>query len=152
MSVNETIDNNRYIQIKRVGQGAYGDVHLAIDRNLGVKVAIKEIKLMNKTIISKAIFREIESLKQLSDNDNIIKLLGVYPQDNMVCLVFEYMPSDLSEIISSNHSNYLPIGRIKFYCQSMLSAVSYCHSNNIIHRDIKPSITCYAIRNILLSN
>ena len=136
---NDADIESKYKIIKKIGQGSYGDVKLAIDLRHGRKVAIKTIKIMSKNKqIPKAIFREIESLKQLNGNIHIMKLYDTYCEAACVCLVLEYLPTDLSEVINQTNQ-HLPTGMIKSYAYSMLSAINYCHSKFIIHRDIKPS-------------
>jgi serine/threonine protein kinase len=48
------------------------------------------------------------------------------------------MHHDLSDVIL-NSAAFLPISELKCYFWMMIKAVCYCHSNKIIHRDIKPS-------------
>lgn len=140
------IAGTRYKIVRKIGQGAYGDVSLAIDRQIGRKVAIKSIKIMGsrQSQLPKAIFREIEALKQLQDGQYIVSLFGLYTEVSSICMILEYLPSDLAELISQAQSHF-PKGMIKAYAQMMLTAIAYCHKKLIIHRDIKPS-------NILISS
>jgi cell cycle related kinase len=47
--------------------------------------------------------------------------------------VFEYMLSDLSEVIR-NVSQPLTNSQIKSYMRMLLNGVSFCHENRIMHR------------------
>ena len=47
--------------------------------------------------------------------------------------VFEYMLSDLSEVIR-NVNQPLTNSQIKSYMRMLLSGVSFCHENRIMHR------------------
>jgi serine/threonine protein kinase len=130
---------DRYDYVKTIGKGAYGEVNLCVDRYSGNQVALKSIKVMsNEHGLPKAIFREMETLKQLSDCNYIVKLLNTLPDGRNVCLVLEYLPSDLSELIAQSRE-HLPKGIFKSYAQMILKALNYCHSRHIIHRDLKPS-------------
>jgi serine/threonine protein kinase len=134
----------RYRSVKKIGEGAFGDVWLGINRLNGQKIAMKQVRLGTgrKTGIPKAVFREIESLRTLK-HENIITLYEIFPQDTHLMLVFEYMPTDLQvEINQAKH--FLNINLIKFYTYQILKGLSFCHDNHIIHRDLKPS-------NILIS-
>src|SRR4051812_17154822 len=101
----ESISNEngkaRYDSIKTIGKGAYGDVRLCVDCMTGIQVAVKCIKVMSREHgLPKAIFREMEALKQLADCRYIVKLLNIFPEESNVSLVLEYLPSDLSEVIA----------------------------------------------------
>jgi len=136
----------RFRSLKKIGEGAYGDVRLGIDTVTGKKVALKHVSLISTRSgtggIPKAVFREIESLKQLN-SPYVIPLLKVYPKDASLVLAFDYMESDLQQEIVNAH-NFFSDDLIKFYSFQILSGLSHCHALNILHRDIKPS-------NILLS-
>eukprot|EP01036_Dinobryon_divergens_P049575 gene49575-66407_t len=146
-SYEEILQNSkseRYKSLKRIGEGAFGDVRLGIDNDNGAIVALKYVKILSRKNngIPKAVFREMESLRHLSC-PFICKLLDVFPNESNLVLVLEYLPSDLAEVILQS-SKHLPSSHLKSYTFMLLEAVCHCHSNNIVHRDIKPS-------NILLS-
>lgn len=126
-----------YQDVKRIGEGAFGEVRLAIDRKLGRKVALKKIRFQSLNGIPKAVFREIESLKILTHR-NIIKLYRYFPYESSLIVVMEYAESDLGAILQAMKSG-VSIAVFKSYCKMILSAIGYCHSLNIIHRDLKPS-------------
>jgi len=141
-----SIDNSkRYKFISRLGQGAFGEVHLCVDTLNDKYVAIKNVRIVSRDVgIPVAVFREMESLRQLSSSGLVTELLDVYPDEKNLCLVLEYLPSDLSEIIIQS-KEYLSRPQIKSISLMLLEAISFCHQNNIIHRDIKPA-------NILISS
>lgn len=68
----------------------------------------------------------------------MVKLLEVFPQGLGFVLVFEFMVSDLGELINDFES---PINEplIKTYSQMLLKGVAFMHSNSIMHRDLKPA-------------
>jgi serine/threonine protein kinase len=68
----------------------------------------------------------------------------VFPSETNIVLVFEYMISDLADVIQ-NSASHLSSGTIKFFSQAIIRGIEHCHVCNIIHRDIKPS-------NILLND
>ncbi|XP_075774577.1 cyclin-dependent kinase 20 isoform X1 [Pelodiscus sinensis] len=53
-------------------------------------------------------------------------------------LVFEYMLSDLAEVIRSAQQP-LSQAQVKGYMLMLLQGVAFCHANNIMHRDLKPA-------------
>jgi len=77
-------------------------------------------------------------LQELSDHDNIIKLLNVLKAENDrdIYLVFEYMETDLHAVI---RAGILEDIHKQFIMYQLLKAIKYMHSANVLHRDIKPS-------------
>jgi cyclin-dependent kinase 7 len=132
--------SERYLIHERLGEGTFGEVRRGTDRVTGEKVAVKYIRLGGKKNgIPKAIFRELEAMKQLSQCSYIIQLRNVFGSESNVCAVLEFMDSDLQRIMSESAPSRIPRGHVKAFIRMMLLALRYCHENNIIHRDIKPS-------------
>jgi len=132
----------RYLPLEVLGEGTFGTVRKGIDKRNGMIVAIKYIRIQSKNgSLPKAVYREMQSLKQLCDCPNIIYLHDVFVDEICLCLVTEYAQSNLAELITcrGNNKSYLPRSQVKTLFQQMLRAVEYCHSNRIIHRDIKPA-------------
>ena len=123
-----------------IGEGAFGNVRLGLNRCTGEKVAMKFVKIIaRERIIPKAVFRELEALRQLSDsNSNIVKLLDAFTHETNICLVMEYFDSDLSELIG-NAKSHIPMSHIKTYALMILEALAYMHSKRMVHRDLKPA-------------
>ncbi|CDS43155.1 cell cycle related kinase [Echinococcus multilocularis] len=74
----------------------------------------------------------------MSFHPNIVRLREVFPHGMGFTLVFDYMVTDLSEILRSIESP-LCEGKIKAYMIMLLSGVGFLHSNSIMHRDLKPA-------------
>lgn len=132
---------DRYRLLESLGEGSFGQVRRAVDTIHGRIVAVKQVRLMSKgRYLPKAVFREIEALRQLSDGDNIVKVLDVYGSESCVCIVMEFVESSLIDVIEKSKSSICR-SHLKRYFQMMLSALYHCHSQSIIHRDVKPSST-----------
>lgn len=132
--------SSRYISQGRLGEGTFGEVRMGVDTYTGRQVALKFIRIMSMEQggIPRAVFRELESLRQLNDCNLTTKLIDYYPEENNLCLVLEYLPSDLYEVIQSA-VRPLHLQQIKAFALMLVSALDHCHSRGIIHRDIKPA-------------
>jgi cell cycle related kinase len=128
-----------YNIIGRVGEGAHGIVFKAKHIQSGEIVALKRVSLKRlEDDIPNNVLREIKALQAIEENENVVKLLDVFAQGTGIVLVFEYMLSDLSEVI--RNSDY-PIteAQVKSYMKMLLHGVAFCHENSIMHRDLKPA-------------
>jgi cyclin-dependent kinase 2 len=136
----ESGKSERYVALGRLGQGSFGEVRMGADTFTGKSVALKYVRILSqdKGGIPRAVFRELESLKQLRDSDYVAQLLDYFPEESNLCLVMEYLPTDLQEVLQKATCP-LPTSQVKAFAHKLLSALSYCHSKRIIHRDIKPA-------------
>lgn len=78
------------------------------------------------------------TLLQVLESQHVVNLLDVFPQGLGFVLAFEYMLSDLGEMIA-NVENPLTDGQIKSYTQMLLMGVRFMHDHSIMHRDLKPA-------------
>uniref|UniRef100_A0A8C5MRZ3 non-specific serine/threonine protein kinase n=1 Tax=Leptobrachium leishanense TaxID=445787 RepID=A0A8C5MRZ3_9ANUR len=108
------------------------------------QVAIKIIdKSQLDAVNLEKIYREVQIMKML-DHPHIIKLYQVMETKNMLYLVTEYAKNGEIFDYLANHGRLNESeARRKFW--QILSAVEYCHSRNIVHRDLKAE-------NLLLDN
>ena len=67
----------------------------------------------------------------MEEHVNIVSLLDVFPHGAGFVLVFEFMMSDLQEIMQAT---MLTEAQIKSYMQMLLRGVAYCHASSIMHR------------------
>eukprot|EP00571_Detonula_confervacea_P004744 CAMPEP_0172313412 /NCGR_PEP_ID=MMETSP1058-20130122/20156_1 /TAXON_ID=83371 /ORGANISM="Detonula confervacea, Strain CCMP 353" /LENGTH=416 /DNA_ID=CAMNT_0013027057 /DNA_START=19 /DNA_END=1266 /DNA_ORIENTATION=- len=137
----------------KLGHGIAGQVHQCIHRPSS---RICAVKIMTKSQIRRKdrIKREIAFLRQVQ-HPNIIRLYDAYEDENEVHIVTEMCRGGelFDKIVEKatlgikNRSDTNG-GAIQPACfrerdaahiiHSLLSAVSYLHSNDIIHRDLKP--------------
>jgi serine/threonine protein kinase len=138
------VDSDRrlnYDLIDIIGTGAFGTVYLAFNEN-GQKIAIKVRKnLKDKVLmpISNMFFQEEFLSMQSLQHPNILRVLGVESYDfNFVSIAMELIEGiNLNVIIKENKS--ISERMIKVYTKQILDGLSYIHSENVIHRDIKSS-------------
>lgn len=135
---------DRYQNLKYLGQGSYGTVCSAYDETLNCLVAIKKIANVFKVVTdAKRTLREIRILRHLGSHDNIVSLLDftVMPNDaktfDDVYLIMEKWPCDLDRIISSRQQ--LSNQHLQLFTYQIVKAVKFMHAAKVVHRDLKPS-------------
>jgi len=127
-----------YSFLGRVGEGAHGIVFKAKQIQSGEIVALKKVPLRRlEDGIPNTALREIKALQQI-EHPNVVKLYDVFSHGTGFVLVFEYMLSDLSEVLR-NYDDPLTQSQIKSYMLMLLQGILYCHEKNIMHRDLKPA-------------
>ncbi|KAM9040269.1 cyclin-dependent kinase 20-like isoform 3-T14 [Megaptera novaeangliae] len=68
----------------------------------------------------------------------VVQLKAVFPHGADFVLAFEFMLSDLAEVVR-HAQRPLTQAQVKSYLQMLLKGVAFCHANNIVHRDLKPA-------------
>uniref|UniRef100_A0A8C2CNJ3 Cyclin-dependent kinase 13 n=1 Tax=Cyprinus carpio TaxID=7962 RepID=A0A8C2CNJ3_CYPCA len=136
------------------GEGTYGQVYKAKDKDTAELVALKKVRLDNeKEGFPITAIREIKILRQLNHKSIInMKEIVTDKEDALdfkndkgaFYLVFEYMDHDLMGLLESGLVHFNE-SHIKSFMRQLLEGLDYCHKKNFLHRDIKCS-------NILLNN
>ncbi|OMJ95641.1 hypothetical protein SteCoe_887 [Stentor coeruleus] len=120
-----------------IGEGTYGQVHLATHKLTNQQRAIKIVNKRNikSSELKNKFINEISVLKML-DHPNIIKLYEFFEDDNSYYLVTDYLSGgELLDYILKN--KVLSEKNTAKYIKQALESVAYLHSKNIVHRDIK---------------
>ncbi|XP_058085361.1 CBL-interacting serine/threonine-protein kinase 4-like [Magnolia sinica] len=121
-----------------LGRGTFAKVYHAGSLINGATVAVKVIdkcKIKNTTMEPR-IVREVSAMHRLS-HPNIIKLHEVMATKSKIYLVMEHASGgDLFSQIMQHGPLSEPIARR--YFQQLVSALHFCHSNGVAHRDVKP--------------
>jgi cyclin-dependent kinase 12/13 len=138
----------------QIGEGTYGQVYKAKDRDTGDLVALKKVRLENELEgFPITAVREIKILRQL-DHPNIVRLIEIVTDKHDALdflkdkgsfyLVFEYMDHDLMGLLDSGLVT-LGEDHICSLMRQLMEGLNFCHEKNFLHRDIKCS-------NILVNN
>ncbi|KAL5168252.1 Serine/threonine-protein kinase SRK2A [Glycine soja] len=130
----ERVDmEERYETLKELGSGNFGVARLAKDKETGELVAIKYIERGKK--IDANVQREIVNHRSLR-HPNIIRFKEVFLTPTHLAIVLEYAAGgELFERICN--AGRLSEDEARFFFQQLISGVSYCHSMQICHRDLK---------------
>lgn len=128
----------RYKKVEKIGEGTYGVVYKAKDRETGNMVALKKIRLEaeDEGVPSTAI-REISLLKELS-HPNVVNLQDVIHWDAKLYLVFEFLDQDLKKYMDSCGPSGMDGELVKSYLFQLVRGIAFCHSHRVLHRDLKP--------------
>jgi len=124
-----------YLNPTKIGEGAAGEVFLALDSSTKEQVAIKKMPLNAQNI--KLLTSEIHIMKE-SSHPNIVKYFNSFRVDDKLWVAMEYMGGGcLTEILEQFDDCQMNEGQIAWVCQETLKGLSYIHSLHRIHRDIK---------------
>ncbi|XP_050733418.1 serine/arginine repetitive matrix protein 2-like isoform X7 [Eriocheir sinensis] len=133
----------RFDIIRKLGQGTYGKVQLAVNKETGQEVAIKTIKKAKieteQDLIR--IRREIQIMSSVQ-HPQIIHIYEVFENREKMVLVMEYAAGgELYDYLSER--KVLSEDEARRVFRHVASATYYCHKHKICHRDLK-------LENILL--
>ena len=147
-----------YVLDKLLGKGAFGSVHLAVNKNTGRRVAIKSIDL-RRVFDTSALAREVRIMMLLQPTDSCLKLLDgplnaaigtavhlvlelceggqlLERVNELSAISGDQMPATVKQpergMASFNEADAQCLAR------QMLSATAHCHGKGIVHCDIKP--------------
>jgi len=127
----------KYEKLEKIGEGTYGTVFKAKNKESQEIVALKRVRLDDDDEgVPSSALREICLLKELK-HKNIVRLHDVLHSDRKLTLVFEHCDQDLKKYFDSLNGDIDPDVVMSFMFQ-LLKGLSYCHSRNILHRDLKP--------------
>mmetsp|Transcript_35370 Transcript_35370/g.42223 ORF Transcript_35370/g.42223 Transcript_35370/m.42223 type:complete len:702 (+) Transcript_35370:14-2119(+) len=122
---------------RQIGKGGYGAVHVARNRELGEEFAVKVIdrsKLKGKDY---QVFLEAQILRELCSHPNIVSLVDFFVSPKFFNVVLE---------LAQGGDLFDNLAKRKFYTErdarcvakDVLTAISYMHSKDFVHRDMKP--------------
>ncbi|XP_069964879.1 uncharacterized protein Sik3 isoform X3 [Bactrocera oleae] len=144
ISVDKLLRVGYYELEKTIGKGNFAVVKLASNIVTKSKVAIKIIDktCLNREYLTKT-FREISILKSLR-HPHITRLYEVMQSETMIYLVTEYASNGeiFDHLAENGPMKELEAARV---FTQLVSAVQYCHSMGVVHRDLKAE-------NVLLDN
>jgi serine/threonine protein kinase/CHASE2 domain-containing sensor protein len=140
--------NNRYLIIRKLASGGFGETYIAEDTNRpgSPYCVVKLLKPANTNSLkimrlAKSLFkREAETLEKLGKHDRIPRLLAYFEENNVFYLIQEYVPgkSLTDELSLGNLLGRLPERRVVGILQELLKILEFVHHQGVIHRDVKP--------------
>ena len=131
----------RYEILRELGQGAMGVVYLGRDPKINREVAIKTLSYSN---VEQELFeefrerflREAEAAGRLT-HPNIVTIYDVGEEHDMAYMAMELLKG--SDLLGyCRKGSLLPPKKLLDILASVADALEYAHSNEVVHRDIKP--------------
>lgn len=134
---------------QELGRGGFGKVVLGVHKRTKQSVAIKIMSIsrsgtksiyLTYLLVSAKdvdmVFREAETLKTLS-HKHIVKVLNCYNLSNAeFAFAMEYLEGgELAAYVKDK--GYLSEAETRTLFKQLISAMNYCHKENLIHRDLK---------------
>ncbi|KAM3925743.1 serine/threonine-protein kinase 10 [Leptodactylus fuscus] len=121
--------------IGELGDGAFGKVYKARNKETGILAAAKVIDTKSEDELEDYMV-EIDILATCN-HPNIVKLLGAYYFENKLWIMIEFCQGGAVDAVMLELDRGLTEAQIQAICRQMLEALAYLHSMKIIHRDLK---------------
>ena len=154
-----TVLDNRYVINGILGEGGFGITYDAENKNLGLRVAIKEffcrdymsrdVEVSNDAILfdsemsgrfkrEKGLFmKEARVLKDFADDAGVVSILDYFDENQTGYIVMEFLDGVTLKDYIKNNGTMKP-GEIFRKVKPLLHTLKSVHRSGLIHRDISP--------------
>lgn len=127
--------------VKLLGQGTFGKVVQARDREKNELVAIKIIRSVQKyRDASRIELRVLETLKA-NDRENrnrCIHLRECFDFRGHICIVMDLLGQSVFDFLKGNGFVPFPNSQIQSFARQLFTSVAFLHDLQLIHTDLKP--------------
>lgn len=124
----------RYRLGKKVGSGSYSDVHLAVDKVTGDKVAVKlEWKRAEKT---GKLLSEAKLYEDLQTDVGIPRIRWCGSKGEYNIMVLDLLGPSLDDIFKK--MKMFSVKTVVMLAKQMIDRLEYVHERGLLYRDIKP--------------
>ncbi|XP_040217774.1 STE20-like serine/threonine-protein kinase isoform X1 [Rana temporaria] len=121
--------------IGELGDGAFGKVYKAQNKETGILAAAKVIDTKSEDELEDYMV-EIEILASC-DHPHIVKLLDAFYYENNLWILIEFCAGGAVDAVMLELERALTEPQIRVVCKQTLEALVYLHEAKIIHRDLK---------------
>lgn len=130
--------SSRFELLRRIGEGGFGIVYEALDRDTGIRVALKLLRRLSPESLLR-FKQEFRALRDVS-HENVIRLDRLYQEADAWFFTMEFVNGvDFLTWIRASRERLVPA------LVQLVRGVRQLHSFGIVHRDLKPS-------NVLVDN
>ncbi len=133
---------DRYRVVSQLGRGGMGAVYRAWDMRLNVLVALKEM-VAQPDLDTEALrdlqmqFQQEATVLARLSHPHLVGVTDYFHEGRTVYLVMKYVEGQsLADLIKQ--VGPIPEPQVVAWSGQLLEALSYCHGQGVIHRDIKP--------------
>ncbi|KAH9803680.1 calcium-dependent protein kinase 9 [Citrus sinensis] len=124
---------------REVGRGEFGITYLCTENSTGLEFACKSIpkRKLVKDVEKDDVRREIEIMRHLSGQPNIVQFKAAYEDDQFVHIVMELCAGGelFDRIVARGHYSERAAASV---FRVIMNVVNVCHSKGVMHRDLKP--------------
>lgn len=136
---------DKYELGRELGRGEFGITYLCSDKETGQVLACKSIskKKLRTPVDVEDVRREVQIMKHLPDNPNIVSLKATYEDENAVHLVMELCEGGelFDRIVARGHYTERAAAVVT---KTIVEVVQICHKHGVMHRDLKPENFLFA--------
>lgn len=133
----------RYQPLETLATGGFGSIEICRDTHLRRRVAIKRIPLINGAGMPASdimdVLREAHTAAMLQ-HPNIVQVIDFTHDTAYAYLVMEYVDGmSLAEFLHRVDGHSLTFGEAAAIADALGQALTFAHSNGVLHLDIKPA-------------
>ncbi|XP_063377945.1 serine/threonine-protein kinase fused isoform X2 [Cydia fagiglandana] len=125
-----------YDIISFVGEGSFGRVFKAKNKETDVVVALKVIRKKGRSSKDLKNLRQECDIQRTLEHPNIIRMIDSFDTESELVVVTEYAERELHSILAKE--GCLNEEQVKKITWDLVSALYYLHSHRVLHRDLKP--------------
>jgi serine/threonine protein kinase len=126
----------RFVVLRRLGSGSFGEVLEALDKLTGERVALKRIFMRHVSpgYFPAAVYRELTSHVSLMPHPNVVEYKGFFADASALVVVLEALPTDLSHLSAAAA---LDLDVIRLLMFDIFRGIAFLHASGVMHRDVK---------------